>query len=82
MKNQNELVDEFAKSMKNELDANKNKGDWRTWNNVHSQLQELDYHEDKLSRAIQQGDRERIKEHLADCANFLLMIGNSFRLYD
>ncbi len=81
-KTQEELVDSFAQSMKNELKINEYKGDWRSWDDVHKILQELDYHEDKLSLAIQKRDTERIKEHLADCANFLLMIGNSFSLYD
>jgi hypothetical protein len=81
-KTQAELVDSFAKSMKIELKANEYKGDWRSWNDVHKMLQELDYHEDKLSLAIQKRDKQVIKEHLADCANFLLMIGNSFSLYD
>jgi len=81
MKTQTNLVDAFAQSMKDELKANEHKGDWRTWNDIPKMLQELDYHEDKLSLAIQTGDRERIKEHLADCANFLLMIGNALDLY-
>lgn len=67
--------------MKDELKNNEHKGDWRSWNDVPKMLQELDYHEYKLSLAIQTGNRELIKEHLADCANFLLMIGNAFDLY-
>lgn len=81
MRSQWDLVDVFAQEMKNELQSNMHKGDWREWNDTTKMFQELEYHEDKLSKAIQSGNREAIKEHLADCANFLLMIGNAYGLY-
>jgi molybdopterin converting factor small subunit len=81
MKTQEELIARFAKSMHIELQANKNKGDWREWGEVDNMRTEIDYHLQKLDDAIEIGDRIRINEHLADCANFLLMIGNAYRLY-
>lgn len=80
-KTQNSLVEAFARTMKEELINNHHKGDWREWKEVNSMRYELDYHLTKLDSAIQQDNKELIKEHLADCANFLLMIGNSYNLY-
>jgi hypothetical protein len=81
MKTQEELVDAFAQSMKDELEANKDKGDWREWGETDKMQDELDYHLTKLDTAMSTGNLPLIKEHLADCGNFLLMIGNSFDLY-
>lgn len=90
MKTQTILVNEFAKSMKNELKANAYKGDWRKWNYVPEQIDELDYHIDKLKSAIkyyEDSNRNNmhvevlVKELIGDCANILLMIGNSYELY-
>ena len=67
--------------MKNELEANNNKGDWTEFKNLDSIRYELDYHLTKLDVAIGLGDKVLIKEHLADCRNFLLMIGKSYNLY-
>jgi len=81
MKTQSQLVDEFAQTMKDELINNHHKGDWRDWREVNSMRYELDYHIAKLDKAIFEENKETIKEHLADCANFLLMIGNAYKLY-
>jgi len=81
MKSQEELVDAFAQSMKDELKANEQKGDWRDWKNVNDIDKELDYHLYKLKVSMYSENKEEIKEHLADCGNFLLMIGNAFDLY-
>lgn len=81
MKEQNELVDAFAETMKTELKANEHKGDWRDWDDVDKMFDELEYHKDKLNFACVESNKESIKEHLADCANFLLMIGNAYKLY-
>lgn len=89
MKTQNELVDDFAQSMKDELKANERKGDWRYFKDKKDIHKELQYHYDKLRAAESwtqyhfSEDRAKlaIKEHIADCANFLLMLGNAYELY-
>lgn len=90
VKTQEELVNAFAESMSHELDINSHKGDWRTWDDVPAQISELDYHIDKLKSTIKRYEgsnrvfkdlESHIKEHLADCGNILLMIGNSYNLY-
>lgn len=82
MKTPEELVQAFAESMKVELEANKHKGEWRTWDDVHEMFEELGYHLGKLAGAIELEDKALIKEHSADCGNFLLMIGNKYKVYD
>ena len=74
-------ISEFAKSMEAELLANSNKGDWRKFKDPQGIYGELAYHEKKLHDAVANNDLPLIKEHIADCANFLLMLGNSFNLY-
>ena len=82
MKTQFELVDVFAQTMKDELKANENKGDWREFKDKKDIHRELQYHYDKLRAAeswtkynfSEDTAKERIKEHLADCANLLLKI--------
>jgi len=90
LKTQSYLVNEFAKSMKIELKQNAYKGDWRNWDNVTEQLEELDYHITKLKSAIklyEDSNRNNmhfellVRELLADCGNILLMTGNSYNLY-
>lgn len=90
MKTQFELVDDFAKSMKDELIANEHKGDWRQWKDVVEIGDELQYHLEKLDDSVIKyeqsnrtdlGFKHCIKEHAADCANLLLMLGNAYELY-
>ena len=81
-KTQEELVDVFAQTMKDELKANEHKGDWRSWNNSVEIIVELDYHRAKLEKAMRNNNFSEIKEYLADSANFLLMLGNAYNLYD
>lgn len=80
-KTQFELVDLFAASMKEELEANEHKGDWRDWKKPLEIQDELHYHLGKLNKAIYEKDRVLIKEHIADCGNILLMLGNAYELY-
>lgn len=82
MKTPEELVDAFAQSMKDELKANKEKGDWREWKDSTEIYDELNYHMHKLYNAMHDNNFKAIKEHAADCGNFLLMIGNAYSLYD
>ncbi len=82
MKDTNEIVDAFAEQMKVELKANEHKGDWCDFQEVEEIKNELEYHLRKLNTAIHMNSANSIKEHLADCGNFLMMIGNSFDLYN
>ena len=82
MKTPEELVQAFAESMRVELEANKHKGDWQTWDDINEMFEELGYHLCKLAGAIEIEDKDRIKEHTADCGNYLLMIGNKYKVYD
>lgn len=84
MKEPEQLVNAFADQMKSELRANAHKGDWRTWSDVTEMVNELDYHIMKLKKELRfesENNPDRIKEYLADNANFLLMIGNAYGLY-
>lgn len=75
----------FAQYMANELKANEHKGDWRRFTDVSEIVAELDYHVLKLKRELEfesENSPEKIKEYLADCANFMLMIGNAYALYE
>lgn len=81
MKTPEELVDAFAQTMKDELSNNQHKGDWRDWKQVNEISLELVYHKNKLFKAIEEENKDHIKEHLADCGNFLLMLGNAYNLY-
>lgn len=90
MKTQDRLVDEFAQTMKDELANNQHKGDWREWKDIEKMHQELQYHLEKLKISedwtkynfSEDVAKEKIKEHLADCGNFLLMIGNAYGIYN
>lgn len=80
-------VIEFAKQMQNELFANvrKHGNGWRNWRDVDAMLNELEYHKAKLIIALNpkkgKADYALVKELIADCANFLLFIGNAGNLY-
>lgn len=80
-KTQEELVNSFADSMLYELIANEHKGDWRDWKDPLEIQDELHYHLGKLNTAIYDKNTNLIKEHLADCGNLLLMLGNAYDLY-
>ncbi len=90
MKTQNELVDDFAASMKEELTANEHKGNWVDWKDVPEIRKELKYHLEKLDNAIEMFEESGrsnmhllllIKELIADNGNILLMLGNAYELY-
>jgi hypothetical protein len=73
----------FAEAMQRELDDNAHKGDWGTFRKVIEILDELRYHEAKLIIALRKPDnRQECKELIADCGNFLLMLGNAGGVYD
>lgn len=84
MKTQEEIVNAFNDSMLYELVVNEHKGDWRQWSDVTEMVNEFDYHVEKLKNELSfegNNNEVKIKEYLADCANFLMMIGNAYRLY-
>lgn len=72
----------FAEAMQHELNANAKKGDWQTFTDVIGILNELEYHKAKLMIDLKKGDKKKVLEHIADCGNFLLMLGNAGGLYD
>lgn len=73
---------EFARRMTVELKANEHKGDWSDWRDVKEMLYELEWHKAKLMEALHYNKKEQVKEHLADCANILMFIGNAGHLYE
>lgn len=75
------ILQQFSKSMKAELEANIVKGDWTDWKDIEQIDMEITYHQQKLYKAIEAGDKKLIKEHIADVANFYMMLGNAFDLY-
>ncbi len=75
------LVESFSKTLLYELKNNEHKGDIREFSDVRDIYLELAYHEGKLIKAIQLNDTEAIKEHLADCAIYLMAIGEHYNLY-
>ncbi len=71
----------FANNMLKEIKANSHKGNWEDWNDVNEMLKELQYHFEKLKKAIESDTLHLIKEYLADCGNILMFIGNQYNLY-
>jgi DNA-binding transcriptional regulator GbsR (MarR family) len=86
---QTEVTKEFYEQMTHELNANSQKGVWLFWDDVKQIHQEIDYHFEKLKKAeeniahhfSEEVAKEKIKEHIADVANLLMMLGNAYRLY-
>lgn len=61
---------EFIDRMNQELQDNKDKGDWEAWIPTPCQwLYEMEHHKHKLMQAIKIMDIEAIREHSADVAN-------------
>jgi len=81
-------IEKFKKEMIYELIDNTHKGNWEEFINSPEIHQELEYHLIKLRNAENEnyhskdGAKDKIKEYIADCANLLLMLGNSYRLYE
>lgn len=74
-------VQKFAESMQAELEANSHKGSWEEFTKKGDIISEYVYHFNKLEYSMALGKKEEIKEHIADCANILMMLGNSYELY-
>lgn len=57
----------FVSQMYREERANSKKGDWDNWfPHPHTWMWEMQHHIAKLQKAIQNHDKEHIKEHAAD----------------
>jgi hypothetical protein len=65
----------FVAAMDAELDANADKGDWRTTSPLDG-LAEIAKHLAKLTRAVAAGDRGAILEHAADVANTAFILAD------
>lgn len=70
-------VRKFAQNMQDELNSNSKKGNWEEFTNINSILLELEYHKAKLLMALRDGDKDKVKEYIADCANELLFLSNA-----
>lgn len=77
----NEAIKKFTEQMAHELKQNAHKGNWETWNNVNEIFWELLEHIGKLQIAIKHNDKPRCKELIADCANYLMFLGNAGHVY-
>ncbi len=73
-------VASFAALMQEELNNNAHKGNWEEFKNIEKILTELEWHKVKLLFALKEGDNNKIKEYLADCANNLLFIANALNI--
>lgn len=72
----------FVGEMEKELKANEHKGEWRNWKDSTEIENELKHHFNKLKIAMYDNDTVAIKEHIADCGNILMMLGNAYNLYE
>lgn len=81
MKTFEEVAESFKQSMIKENNDNAHKGNILDWYNIDEMLSELEWHKAKLLFALKDKDSARIKEHLADCGNFLVAIGNACEVY-
>lgn len=74
----------FSREMVRELKNNEYKGNWENFTDVGEIQSELDYHIEKLYDKVSNVVviPEGLKESIADCANILMFLGNSYGLYD
>jgi hypothetical protein len=67
----NQLNNEFQQLMQNELNKNSYKGDWEKWQPKKEEwLWQTTYHLFKLQKALDENNKELIKEYSLDLANF------------
>lgn len=76
-----DVAEAFKQQMIKENKDNAHKGNILDWDNVEEMLSELEWHKAKLLFAMKENNPDTVKEYLADCANFLLAIGNAWKLY-
>ncbi|MGU3377676.1 hypothetical protein [Chryseobacterium sp. M5A1_1a] len=77
MKKHEEIFQEFTQQMKHELEVNNHKGDWIPWKDRDEIISEIDYHVEKLKKAVLSQDDNLIKEHSADVANISMFMYNT-----
>ena len=75
-------IDRFSEQMKIELKNNSHKPPIVEFQDFNKIIVELEYHKSKIFMAIRDENRNAIKEYIADTANMLFALGNSFGLYD
>lgn len=74
---------EFSKIMQHEINENERKGNWEEFQNRDSIFSELYHHLNKLEKTYFTDENpDEMKEYIADCANILLMLGNSYNFYN
>lgn len=77
----------FYMEMARELRNNSHKGNWEDFTHKESILKEFEYHFKKVLTVLEGGEQviyfeELLKEHIADCDNILMFLGNAYGLYD
>lgn len=73
----------FVASMEIEQVNNEYKGAITDWDaSVEEKMFDFDYHMAKLHIAMKEEKKGAIREFIADCANILLAIGDSYGVYD
>lgn len=82
MKKEENLLNIFKEDMLNELKKNSHKsGSFLDFKDFNSIITEFEYHKAKLFLAIRTKNKTAIREYLADCGNYLMLIGNLFDVY-
>lgn len=83
----NNKIQVFAEKMQQELDNNSHKGNWEEFTDYKAILKEFGHHYNKILITLDES-RSHVNfenlmvEHIADCANILMFLGNSFKLYE
>lgn len=75
-------IDKFQNDMLIEIENNKYKENILDFKDINNIILELEYHKVKLFIAIRENHKNAIKEYIADLANILLALGNSFNIYN
>lgn len=74
-------IKQLTQLMETELYMNRYKGNWEDVKDTDYIFKEFQHHFNKLQTAIKENDKVKQKEYLADCSNFLLMLGNALDLF-
>ncbi len=76
------LAELFKSDMLLEMRKNSHKGSVLDFKDFEGIITELEYHKAKLFMAIRVKNKGAIREYIADTANFLLVLGNLFQVYE
>lgn len=82
VRKQERVFGNFISSIKTELSENSKKGDWLNFTDWQKINDEIYYHRQKLDDAMNEGNLDKIKEHIADVSGLYMMLGNSYGLYN